>query len=424
MVYDDCTGKPVREKRWVYMNKIKVTTKDKQILIVIKGAKEQRILRHELETINNNGVRGLLYLEVVEKRYSFQLVYNVTGYITLQKLLAVPQTRQSFLKILASMQKTLRSIEEHHFEDRRLLLDFEKVMVNPATGEIMFVYVPLQPYDSGATLSAFLMDICSGCVFEDEADTSFIDTYVKMLSKSRNFSLVDLERYLEEQISGKKKYRGASICPRCSAEVQEDANFCNLCGAKLRGDTARNGNPVKSVFLVDDEISPEKHPKGRNTGSGDPWLHGPETWDDDSHRQELGSGCSRTPPRKTTALGSARKTRRTTALGVEETEESLPKAYLVRERTGEYILVDGDVFRIGYSPDTSDYAISDNEAISTRHARILQRNGRYYVVDMGSTNHTYVDMRMIRNQEEVEIYSGTKIRFANETFIFKIEDGR
>ena len=50
------------------MNKIKVTTKDKQILIVIKGAKEQRILRHELETINNNGVRGLLYLEVVGKK--------------------------------------------------------------------------------------------------------------------------------------------------------------------------------------------------------------------------------------------------------------------------------------------------------------------------------------------------------------------
>lgn len=414
------------------MNKIKVTTKDKQLLILIKGMKEQRILRHELDTINNNGVRGLLYLEVAEKKFSFQLVYNVTGYITLQKLLSAPQTRQSFCKILASIQKTLRSMDEQHFEERRLLLDFDKVMVNPATGEIMFVYVPLQPFDSGASLRTFMLDISSGCMFENGQDTSFLERYVKMISKSMNFSLVELERYLNELVGGKTPgYCGTNICPHCSAEILENANFCNQCGRDLRDNQVGNGNgsyrlqrntaegrdavPRKNVFLDDDELGPVERSGTRSSAAND---------FESNIFGECGGDISASGSRTTKYLGTKRQIRRTTALGASNQVESVPEAYLIRIRTGEAVLIDRDVFRIGFAENTSDYAISDNEAISTKHAQIIRRNGRYYVVDVGSTNCTYVDRRMIRKLEEIEIFSGTNICFANEHFTFEIEDGR
>lgn len=435
------------------MNKIKVVTKAGQTMIVIKGMRDQLIQRHELEAINNNGARGLLYLDIVEKRSSFQLVYDVTGYITLQKLLAAPQNKESFIKILTCIQKTLRSMEDINFDNRRLLLDFEKVMVNPATGEIVFVYVPVQPFDSGATMRSFMLDISSSCVFPSGEDTDFVKDYILMLDKNANFSLVELERYLEEVTSGKnQRKKGENICPKCSAVVRDDANFCMACGTELRGSQSRAKDNGGSHYGKKEDPIPQKsdpapwwedlggddgHYGKKPDHAQDPWKdafqndHGYDHGYDHAAGGASSSGKSRTTQlgaggetRRTTQLGAGGETRRTTQLGSAAPQSCEPVAFLIRRRTGERVRIDRDCFKIGYDWSTSDYAIGDNEAISTRHAQILTRNGRYYVMDMGSTNHTYVDRRMIRPREEMEIYSGTMLSFANEDFVFEIEDGR
>lgn len=94
--------------------------------------------------------------------------------------------------------------------------------------------------------------------------------------------------------------------------------------------------------------------------------------------------------------------------------------HLVRTKNNEIIPVNKPGFRIGKEKSYVDYFISDNTAVSRSHANINTRDGKYYVVDTNSTNHTYVDGRMIPSSTEVEITHGTKLRFANEDFEFKL----
>ena len=49
------------------------------------------------------------------------------------------------------------------------------------------------------------------------------------------------------------------------------------------------------------------------------------------------------------------------------------------------IAVDKEQFIIGRGSKTSDLAIKDGN-ISRKHAAIIQRNGTYYIKDLGSTN--------------------------------------
>ena len=77
-------------------------------------------------------------------------------------------------------------------------------------------------------------------------------------------------------------------------------------------------------------------------------------------------------------------------------------------------------FRIGKEKSYVDYFINDNTAISRSHANIITREGRYWVVDTNSTNHTYVGGQMIAGNTETEIVNGTRLTFANEEFEFKI----
>ena len=109
----------------------------------------------------------------------------------------------------------------------------------------------------------------------------------------------------------------------------------------------------------------------------------------------------------------------TSVLGAAEAKQ-LQQPYLVRTRNNEKIPLDKPVFRIGKERSYVDYFIGDNAAISRSHANILNRDGKYFVVDTNSTNHTYVDGTMILSNQEVPLSHGTKIKLANEEFEFRM----
>ena len=108
----------------------------------------------------------------------------------------------------------------------------------------------------------------------------------------------------------------------------------------------------------------------------------------------------------------------TTVFGATPAVQSKP--YLIRAKNREKVELSKPVFRIGKERSYVDYFIGDNSAISRSHANIISRDGEYFVVDTNSMNHTYVDGQMIRSNVETKITHGTKLRFANEDFEFRL----
>ena len=96
-------------------------------------------------------------------------------------------------------------------------------------------------------------------------------------------------------------------------------------------------------------------------------------------------------------------------------------AFLIRLRNNEKIVIDKDVFKIGRDKNYTDYYIGNNPAVGHSHANIIVKNEHYYIIDMNSKNHTYVNGKMINSNVEFEIFDNDKVRLANEEFIFKIE---
>ena len=94
--------------------------------------------------------------------------------------------------------------------------------------------------------------------------------------------------------------------------------------------------------------------------------------------------------------------------------------YLTRVKSGEKVYINKPVFRIGKEKSYVDFFIADNTAISRSHCNIHSENGEYFIEDTNSTNHTYVNGRLINSSVKVKISNGDKIRLANEDFIFTI----
>ena len=91
------------------------------------------------------------------------------------------------------------------------------------------------------------------------------------------------------------------------------------------------------------------------------------------------------------------------------------QAYFHRLRTRELAPIH-NVLRIGKERSSADFFIGNNAAISRRHAVIEQRVTSYYITDLNSTNHTFINGQPIPVNMPVEIRPGMTIQLADEQF--------
>lgn len=89
-------------------------------------------------------------------------------------------------------------------------------------------------------------------------------------------------------------------------------------------------------------------------------------------------------------------------------------AYLIHR--GNRVMLSRFPFSIGRIPGV-DYQIN-LPVISQKHVVISSQNGKYYIVDENSANHTYINGRLIPPYTECEIQSEDVLRLANEDMQF------
>ncbi|MCU1675658.1 MAG: hypothetical protein JWM93_416 [Frankiales bacterium] len=116
-------------------------------------------------------------------------------------------------------------------------------------------------------------------------------------------------------------------------------------------------------------------------------------------RRDLFAGRARpTPVRAAPAVPKASKAQR----------KSVPRKVVVTAGplAGTNVTLGSDAVTIGRADDST--LVLDDTYASTRHARLIQREGQWYVEDLGSTNGTYLDRARVTTPTPVPV--GVPIR--------------
>lgn len=108
--------------------------------------------------------------------------------------------------------------------------------------------------------------------------------------------------------------------------------------------------------------------------------------------------------------------------GILKGSGAVPKAnpYLVRVNTEERIMITKQTFKIGKASMGVDYTVKGNGAVSRVHAIISNRDDVYYIRDNKSTNHTYVNGKILDEGDEELLTHDSKIMLGDEEFVFKL----
>lgn len=85
---------------------------------------------------------------------------------------------------------------------------------------------------------------------------------------------------------------------------------------------------------------------------------------------------------------------------------------------GQTVPVDQLPFLIGRSSTGVDLCIADNKTVGRMHALISYHNGFYYIKDLNSLNHVFLNGRQIPSEKEIKLTDGTRITLGDEELIF------
>lgn len=94
-------------------------------------------------------------------------------------------------------------------------------------------------------------------------------------------------------------------------------------------------------------------------------------------------------------------------------------ASLTRVATGEKVDISSAEFVIGRERNANFY-VTNNTAIGRRHAKIVNQSGQISLVDMASTNGTFVNGAKASANVPIMLKDGDKIMLADETFTISI----
>lgn len=107
----------------------------------------------------------------------------------------------------------------------------------------------------------------------------------------------------------------------------------------------------------------------------------------------------------------------------QETDNGVERAYFIRRRTGEKIVIAGKEFVMGKEPSQTDYCIAGNPAISRVHAVVLSTGTGYAVSDKNATNGTFVNNIRVEPFQKISLRQGDILRLADEEFEFRVSSG-
>lgn len=398
------------------MGRTTVEKSENQYVVMNKLTKPEAINERELEAIARGFIESLIPVHTEMGKKGVVIKSSVEGMISLQSYFNSLVSKKMFLGVVEQLVTIVKECEKNHMNIGNLMLDEEAIFLDPRTKKVKCIFWPMVNNQNGYSAREFFKELPFTVVFTKHEQHEYVSRYMNYFREQTPFSINSFEKLIFELLG--KKVEDKSYLPSGSTSFGERDSFAT----KTTGSTGASGNiaynPLRPASTINQPktcstCGQECVPGGRFCSNCGAALTITNEKDEKASPQaEAGTQ----PNSETTLLGSESFAGTTVLGGGAFEEPTFP--YLIREKTQEKVMVDKPSFRIGKESKFCDYFISNNNAISRSHADILTKDHRYYIIDHNSTNKTYVDGKVVPVEKQVEIFSGSKIKLANEDFVF------
>lgn len=373
----------------------KAKTKDCHLIVKVKASWGEEIDEKGLDAFTRLYLRGFLKPKVIKKNV---VEYSGPIGISLYERLKKPLSKRDFLFIIEQIVVAVQKIQGHNLDLNKVVLDNRYVFINDVTKEIQFMYVPSSREMENPGVVSFIETIVYSVIPAVEKDTEYVSRFIYFLKGKKTFKPEEVEGYI----------------------AKEDRSVVNTIKRQNAGQSGFMTSKQKHYYEHYSDHGSDEDDAPTDVLDEDDEPTGLLGADDDEATGVLddeATGYLNEDDDEATGLLN-QDDEDGTALLIENQSVHYPT--LFRLLTEDTISVNKPVFRIGKEKSYVDCFISNNNAVSRSHADIVTRGNKYFVIDLNSKNHTYINDQIIAVQCETEIRNGDRLKLGNEEFVFNV----
>ncbi|MEG2928205.1 MAG: FHA domain-containing protein [Oscillospiraceae bacterium] len=371
------------------MVKFKTRKKDCKIFVKVKISSDEKICERELNVFSQKQMRGFLKPTLIKKQ---TLEYTGPIGISIAERLKRPFSKYEFFFVMEQIVDTTSKLKRNGLFINKLILDKRYVFINEITKEVQFVYLPIEKNHICVDIIEFMESIIYSIVPEPNQNSDYISQFIYFIKGLPSYDEDAIEKYIikadRSVVNSIKKHTGSGFI---TDKPKDYYDHYETKKDKIEPSGLMAEDDLPTGRLDEEEATGLLTDENEATGL---------LVDDDLTTDILDD--------EGTAL-------------LDENEGNMEEANwpkIERVQSDEIISINKSVFRIGKERSCVDFFVSNNNAISRSHADIITREQRYYVTDLNSKNHTYINGKIVPINCEIEIFNGDKLKFANEEFIF------
>lgn len=364
------------------MARYREKVKNDRLKVKVKLSSDEVIENREFDIIAKNNIRGFLK---PKKGWNNRLEYTGPSGISLFEHLKKPITKYEFFYIMAQVIEATDKLRSHKLFLNNLVLDLRYVYINENTEEVHFIYLPIAGNHVKLNVVGFMEAIIYAAKPSETNNRDYMAKFINFLQSIKEFNAELLENYIS----------------KADLDV---------------GKQIKKHRVGQSGFITDKREDYYEHYEKKRDEDEDTELLNEEDRDtglleDDDEPTGL---LNEEHFFETEAIEDAG----TDVLVDVDILHNAPT--MTRVLTGEIFSINKPVFRLGKEKSYVDYFVTNNNAISRSHADVITRGNMYYVIDLNSTNHTYINGTILPVKVETEIRDGDILKLATEEFVFHV----
>lgn len=385
------------------MLKYKIKQNESQTMVKVKILKNEELIIRELNNLMQSPMRGLFSPKLKKGGLFFRhmLEYTSPRSIPIVQYLKTPITQKIFYNIMAQIVALVNGLQQKNMSLNNLVLDMRYIFVNPNTKELNFLYIPVLSEQAFTDVLGFIRRLLQSACPDANESTKYYSDFAAFCRQQEYFSVEAFKNYLARQDKGAASLLKNLMVGQSGFMTNkryEYENHYKSKGAEFHASPQQSYSAEEGTMLLDENDIFADYSDERATSLLD-----------EENTTLLENDEQTTLLDESIEWNNAQQFQ----------QRRYP--YLIRVSIGERIDINKPVFRLGKERQYVDYFVTNNNAVSRSHANIITRSNRYFVVDLNTTNYTYINGQIIPANTEVEIFDRNILKLANEEFEFHVQ---
>lgn len=376
----------------------KIKSKYGRKTFIYNISKKENINRLEADRLYQPVPITLAKMEV-DANNNKKFMYDVSFCVSLKEYFRQCIETEKILDFLSQFIAMSNECEKLKLSiDKVVLDDFKYVFYNETSGQLKFIYIPVQNIKiihNEDTLRKFVVNLLSTPIYKNDADMTKISRILEYIHSELHFNIKSLESVIDKIKSHQKE-----TIQTDTSEFEKSKRYMSVKPENMSSESVQQQNVVENLstdFATTDMINADN--------------------EDNEDNEDFATV-------DTLDLADEFLTQDTI----------IYEGVLERLLTNEEIIISKTPFTIGRYNDRMpasiikpDYCLDATE-ISRSHIIIFQKSGKeseqdiFEIYDEHSRNRTFINGILLEYKQYLRLSDGDEIKLPGETFVFHIRE--